>query len=84
MAPDKMTDRPRRIEFRVDGCGICERPFNKKPLQGSAVYTPGFGWRFFPSVAGRQPSKKSYPTLEACLPRWIGYPDRNCSQEVSR
>lgn len=33
------------------------------------------GWRFYPRVVGRLPSRKPHPTLEACIPRWVGYPD---------
>jgi len=33
------------------------------------------GWRFVPAVAGRMSSRKAHPTLEKCLPRWVGYPD---------
>lgn len=27
-------------------------------------------WRFLPNVAGRQPSRRTWPTAEACIPRW--------------
>ena len=35
----------------------------------------GKGWIFIPHVFGRNPSRKYHPTWEACLPRWIGYPN---------
>jgi hypothetical protein len=34
------------------------------------------GYRFFPNTSSRKPSRKSHPTFESCLPRWVGYPDR--------
>jgi len=34
------------------------------------------GYRFWPAVAHHRPSRKAHPTFEACLPRWVGYPDR--------
>lgn len=36
----------------------------------------GNGYRFTPNVSGRKPSRKVHPTLDACLPRWVGYPNR--------
>ena len=39
------------------------------------------GWRFIPLVSGRHSSRKSHPTMEQCLPRWLGYPDRCDSEE---
>jgi hypothetical protein len=41
------------------------------------------GWVFIPHVAGRKPSRKRYPTMEICLPRWIGYPN-SCESEAAR
>lgn len=49
-------------------------------ILGTAVRHPA-GWRFIPAVAGRMPSRKCHPTMEACLPRWVGYPDA-CESEV--
>ena len=49
----------------------------------SALGAPG-GWRFFPNVSGRAPSRKRHATMEKCLPRWVGYPDHCESVEVSR
>jgi len=40
------------------------------------------GWRFIPNVVARKSSRKNHPTLRACLPRWIGYPDHCESEEV--
>ena len=40
------------------------------------------GWRFIPNMASwgmhrrRRTSSKLHPTMEKCLPRWLGYPDR--------
>ena len=42
---------------------------------GTAFQTPR-GWVFQPMIAGRGPSRRGHPTMEKCLPRWIGYPDR--------
>lgn len=41
------------------------------------------GWRFTPAVFGRKPSRKAHPSMEACLPRWVGYPD-HCESHVVR
>jgi hypothetical protein len=35
----------------------------------------GDGYRFTSNVASHGNSRKSHPTFEACLPRWVGYPD---------
>jgi hypothetical protein len=43
-------------------------------ILGGASLTRDLGWRFIPSVSSRQPSRRFYPTWEACLPRWVGYP----------
>ena len=40
------------------------------------------GYRFNPSVFGYKASRKGHPTLEACLPKWVGYPDRCETREV--
>ena len=44
---------------------------------GSAIYYQSYnGWRFIPNVCGRSASRKFWPTWEASLPRWVGYPDK--------
>jgi len=48
---------------------------------GTAVGTEA-GWRFFPNVASRRSSRKAHPTMEKCLPRWVGYPDSCESREL--
>lgn len=47
---------------------------------GSAVQYAD-GWRFLSNVASHKDSRKSHATMEKCLPRWLGYPDR-CKSEV--
>lgn len=42
---------------------------------GSVRVTDG-GYRFTSNVGSHGNSRKSHPTLKACLPRWVGYPDR--------
>lgn len=39
------------------------------------------GWRFVSNVTSHKSSRKMHATMEKCLPRWVGYPDR-CSSEV--
>lgn len=34
------------------------------------------GWRFISNVSAHRSSRKYHATMEKCLPRWIGYPDR--------
>jgi hypothetical protein len=46
---------------------------------GSAVKKAD-GWRFFSNVASHRGSRKFHPTFVACLPRWVGYPNR-CETE---
>lgn len=59
--------------------------FNRRLADGS-VYKLGTasqyaqGWRFIPNVASHKSSRKFHPTWEACLPRWIGYPN-HCESE---
>jgi len=50
---------------------------------GTAVHTEQ-GWRFIPNVSGRKSSRKFHPTMEKCLPRWVGYPDRCESMAVEK
>jgi hypothetical protein len=59
------------------------RPVEQLFVLGEACFQPTKGWRFFPRVSGREPSRKFYPTLEACLPRWVGYPD-SCESYYAR
>ena len=42
---------------------------------GSACLVRNGGWRFVPNVSSRRPSRYEHKTWEACLPRWVGYPD---------
>ena len=48
---------------------------DQKLVLGGAMLVRDAGWRFIPNVSSRKPSRRFYPTWEACLPRWIGYPD---------
>jgi len=34
------------------------------------------GWRFLSNVTSHRNSRKYHSTMEKCLPRWVGYPDR--------
>jgi hypothetical protein len=63
----------------------------KPSLLGRANYHDGKGWKFMPNVSGRDPSRRFWPTWEACLPKWVGYPNHCESltlaqwmQEISR
>jgi hypothetical protein len=48
---------------------------------GAAVYYPnGPGWRFISNVSSHKGSRKFHATMEACVPRWVGYPDK-CRSE---
>jgi hypothetical protein len=56
---------------------------------GTAIYYSDCyrdGWRFEPSLAqrnaGRKRSRGTYPTMEKCLPRWLGYPNHCESVEI--
>lgn len=42
---------------------------------GTAV-NYGTGWRFISNVSSHRSSRKFHPTMEKCIPRWVGYPDR--------
>lgn len=44
-------------------------------LLGTAHRDPLWGWRFFPYAHNRRQSRRWHPTMEGCLPRWVGYPD---------
>lgn len=60
--------------------------FNRR-LAGGGTYTLGTavryneGWRFLSNVASHKSSRKYHPTMEACLPKWVGYPD-HCESEA--
>ena len=77
-----LAEQKRAVQFRMDAAGMADRPFEEKPIYGTARYTPGRGWKFITNVSSHRSSRKFHSTLEACLPRWIGYPDRCCSQEM--
>jgi hypothetical protein len=47
---------------------------------GTAVQYPQ-GWRFLSNVSSHKGSRKFHSTMEKCVPRWVGYPDR-CESEV--
>ena len=51
------------------------------PYLGAAVLKPR-GWRFIPGVSGRKTSRRVWPTWEACVPRWVGYPDKCMSDRA--
>jgi hypothetical protein len=38
------------------------------------------GWLFLPAVSGHKPGRKRHSTWEACLPRWVNYPN-GCMSE---
>ena len=62
--------------------------FNRRLAGNAGLYRLGTafkndrGWKFYPHVAGRRPSAKFHVTWEACLPRWVGYPDA-CESEFA-
>jgi hypothetical protein len=60
---------PQRYDF------LKRFPDGSSALLGTAVRRAD-GWWFIPHVFGRKPSRVAHPTLEKCLPRWLGYPDR--------
>jgi len=50
---------------------------------GTAVYYPnGSGWRFVSNVTSHKSSRKFHDSMEKCLPRWVGYPDKCRSEAV--
>jgi hypothetical protein len=55
-------------------------PSGSTYLLGTAVQNEE-GWRFISNVASHKNSRKFHPTLEKCLPRWVG---KNCESEVVR
>jgi hypothetical protein len=68
-----------RVEIRRRMAGIHrpETPWEQLPLLGVACFFAdrgGYGWRFYPAdYVDTDP--KFYPTWEASLPPWVGYPD---------
>jgi len=40
-------------------------------ILGHAVQSEA-GWRFIPNVASNSPSRKAHPTMQKCIPRWLG------------
>lgn len=48
---------------------------------GTAVHYPD-GWKFLSNVTSHRNSRKFHATMEQCLPRWVGYPDRCRSEAV--
>lgn len=41
------------------------------------------GWRFLSNVTSHKSSRKFHATMEKCLPRWLGYPDKCESEPVT-
>ena len=52
------------------------------PYLGAASFN-GSGWRFLPAVSGHKPSRKLHPTWEACIPRWVHYPNGCMSERAA-
>ena len=48
---------------------------------GTAVRMVG-GWKFISGVAAHRNSRKLHPTFGACVPRWVGYPNK-CESEFN-
>ena len=42
------------------------------------------GWRFISGSTSHGNSRKFHPTMERCIPRWVGYPNKCESVELSR
>lgn len=63
--------------WRINGSD----PASDRYLVGVAAYHKDKGWRFFPRISGKLPSRVYHPTWEKCVPRWVGYPDR-CETET--
>jgi hypothetical protein len=38
---------------------------------GVAHFREDIGWKFYPNVFGRSPSRQGHPTRDACLPPWV-------------
>jgi len=59
-----------------------------RPLKDGSTYFLGSavkneqGWRFMSNVASRRGSRKFYPTMQACVPRWVR--PKECQVEVKR
>jgi hypothetical protein len=52
-------------------------------LLGTAVRASD-GWRFVPNVFGHSRSRRAWHSWEACLPRWVGYPNACETEAVTR
>lgn len=56
-------------------------------LAGGGVYHLGTavqytdGWRFLSNVSSHRSSRKFHATMEKCVPRWVGYPNK-CESEA--
>lgn len=38
------------------------------------------GWRFLSNTSSHGNSRKFHPTLEKCIPHWVGYPNKCVSR----
>jgi len=63
---------------------IVEREFVESPPArlGVAVQSTG-GWKFYPAIPHRQPSRHFYRSFQACLPAWTGFPNSCSSREIA-
>jgi hypothetical protein len=64
----------------MEECDMNHRFIRRLP--GGSVYHLGTavqyadGWRFLSNVSSHKSSRKFHPTMEKCLPRWVGYPNK--------
>ena len=83
----KFTDRPTTSDRRLPVVGDALRFWRlgattaHDGILGHAKLTTR-GWKFYPAVSGRSPSRKHHRTLDGCLPRWVHYPDGCASAYV--
>ena len=41
------------------------------------------GWRFVSNVTSHKSSRKMHATMQKCLPRWLGFPNKCRSEAVA-
>jgi mRNA-degrading endonuclease HigB of HigAB toxin-antitoxin module len=65
-----------------------KRVIFERQLSGGSSYRLGTaveyrdGWRFISNVTSHKGSRKFHATMEKCVPRWVGYPDKCVSQTI--
>lgn len=72
---------------------LCKRDLNKRDAEGNPAFVAIIGhvvkfqdgYRFLPAVSGHRGSRKAWPSVTACIPKWTekyGYLELNETRDL--